>query len=165
MDKEKKVKLTANMLEYGRQYREKHKDRIRETQRAFYKRNKKLKLSRRVYREPDEMGRLDLVASIEAHGGNIGFIEALKIIDCYDSIYGDRGKRIEGWDIESQLIYMYNKLKTFKPDTKKICSRCKRDLDVSNFSVNNNTTCGYHSECKECAAFFARKKRKDCENQ
>lgn len=159
----KGYKATEDMLEYGRQYRIKNLKKLQQQQRDYYVRHKselrELKKERRIYTEPDIEKRLKLIEKIESQGGNVDFLDCLRIIDCYTEVYGDRGKRIDMWDSETQIIYMYHKIKTFKLDTTKICSTCKRDLDLNCFSINNNTTCGYHSRCKECCNRIAEEKK------
>lgn len=161
--KKEEDRATADMARYARIYRQNHLEEIREAQREYYRRHKgrikELKKERRIYKDPNMEERLKLIQKIEGQGGNVDFLDSLRIIDCYTEIYNDRGRNIDGWDCESQIIYMFHKLKTFKVDTKKICALCKRELDISCFSINRLTTSGLHSECKECINEGAKRKR------
>ena len=44
-------------------------------------------------------------------------------------------------------------------DVTKICSKCKRELPLSNFYKSKNSKDGYQNQCKECSAKASRKNR------
>jgi hypothetical protein len=94
------------------------------------------------------MTREELIIKIENQRGLIDYIDAFIICDVYTDLYGiEIGK--DKLDIEDELIYMWVRIKNYKPG--KICSFCGEKKMMDEFHNNKSMIDKKQRRCKECS--------------